>query len=259
MSTDVNVGAVSAAGYIWASTAWPSGWDVRHVAETTSTNTDLLDAVASGAAGLRTVLVADHQTAGRGRLDRRWDAPAGANLLVSIAMAPAVAVPSEMTHRVGIAALRSSRRLVDDDAVLGLKWPNDLLLDGRKLAGVLAQRSPTREVVVVGLGLNVGWAPDGAASLAQATTSATAPHPADVLCHLLDALDELDGLDADELMAVYRRDLHTLDQQVRVELPDGSVLLGRAVDIDELGRLVVEAAGRRHVLDVGDVVHVRPT
>jgi BirA family transcriptional regulator, biotin operon repressor / biotin---[acetyl-CoA-carboxylase] ligase len=250
---------VSAAGDIWATTAWPSGWDVRHVAETASTNTDLLDAVASGAVGLRTVLAADHQTAGRGRLDRRWDAPPGANLLVSIAMAPAFSVPSETTHRVGIAALRASRRLVGADADLGLKWPNDLLLDGRKLAGVLAQRSPTREVVVVGLGLNVGWAPDGAASLAQAAGSERTPHPAHVLRRVLDALDELEALDADQLMAVYRRDLHTLGQEVRVELPDGSVLPGRAVDIDEVGRLVVEASGRRHVLDVGDVVHVRPT
>jgi BirA family biotin operon repressor/biotin-[acetyl-CoA-carboxylase] ligase len=250
---------VSAAGDIWTSTTWPSGWDVRHVAETTSTNTDLLDAVASGAAGLRTVLAADHQTAGRGRLDRRWEAPAGANLLVSIALAPSPTIPSETTHRVGIAALRASRRLVGTDAALGLKWPNDLLLDGRKLAGVLAQRSPTQEVVVVGLGCNVGWAPDGAASLAQAMTGGTAPHPAEVLGHVLHELDELGGLDADGLMAAYRGELVTLGQDVRVELPNGSALLGDAVDIDEFGRLVVEASGVRHVLDVGDVIHVRPT
>jgi BirA family transcriptional regulator, biotin operon repressor / biotin---[acetyl-CoA-carboxylase] ligase len=239
--------------------AWPSGWDVRHVAETTSTNTDLLDAVSAGAAGPRTVLAADHQTAGRGRLDRRWDAPAGANLLVSIALPSGSDVPSATTHRVGLAALRASRRIVGSSAALGLKWPNDLLLDGRKLAGILAQRSPTRDVVVVGLGLNVGWAPDGAASLAHASTGSAAPHPADLLCKVLEALDDLGELDGDELMAVYRRDLDTLGQQVRVELPHDSVLLGRAVDIDELGRLVVEASGRRHVLDVGDVVHVRPT
>jgi BirA family transcriptional regulator, biotin operon repressor / biotin---[acetyl-CoA-carboxylase] ligase len=136
--------------------------------------------------------------------------------------------------------LRASRRLVGAGAALGLKWPNDLLLDGRKLAGVLAQRCPTHDVVVVGLGLNVGWAPEGAASLAQVTSRGSESHPADLLCAVLHELDALDELD---LMAEYRRNLHTLDQDVRVELPDGSVLLGRAVDIDELGRLVVEASG----------------
>jgi BirA family biotin operon repressor/biotin-[acetyl-CoA-carboxylase] ligase len=257
LSTGDNVGAVTTGGDIWASTAWPPGWDVRHVAETTSTNSDLLEAVASGTADVGTVLAADHQTAGRGRLDRRWDAPPGANLLVSIALPPAVEVPSETTHRVGLAALHAIRRITGDGVESGLKWPNDLLLDGRKLAGILAQRSPTREVVVVGLGLNVGWAPDGAASLADPVAGGVAAHPTDVLCAVLDALDRLATLGADELMAAYRRDLHTLGRDVRVEMPDGSTVRGRAVDVDGSGRLIVEAPGHRHVLDVGDVVHVR--
>jgi BirA family biotin operon repressor/biotin-[acetyl-CoA-carboxylase] ligase len=247
---------VTVGGDIWASTSWPSGWDVRHVVETTSTNTDLLDAVAAGAAGPRTVLAADHQTAGRGRLDRRWEAPAGANLLVSIVLPLASEVPSAITQRVGLAALRASRHVIGADADLGLKWPNDLLLGGRKLAGVLAQRAT--DAVVVGLGLNVGWAPDGAASVAQVTGTPGAPHPAEVLRDVLDALDDLEGLDTGELTAAYRRDLHTIGQEVRVDLPDGSALRGRAVDVDAAGRLVVEASGRRHALDVGDVVHVRP-
>jgi BirA family biotin operon repressor/biotin-[acetyl-CoA-carboxylase] ligase len=146
--------------------------------------------------------------------------------------------------------------VIGADADLGLKWPNDLLLGGRKLAGVLAQRAT--DAVVVGLGLNVGWAPDGAASVAQVTGTPGAPHPAEVLRDVLDALDDLEGLDTGELTAAYRRDLHTIGQEVRVDLPDGSALRGRAVDVDAAGRLVVEASGRRHALDVGDVVHVRP-
>ncbi len=237
---------------------WPLGWDVRHVAETASTNTDLLDAVARGAAGACTVLAADHQTAGRGRLDRRWEAPAGANLLVSIALGPVPVVPASMTQRVGLAALRASRRVVEPRTTLGLKWPNDLLLDGRKLAGVLAQRVPGHDVVVVGLGLNVRWAPTGAASLAQAS-SPLAPdiEPVDVLHAVLEELDVLDALSAHELAAAYRSDLLTLGSEVRVELPGGSILEGQATDVDDLGRLIVHTATALHVLDVGDVVHVR--
>ncbi len=246
--------------------AWPSGWRVRHVDETASTNTDLLDEVAAGDAGPGSVLVADHQTAGRGRLDRRWEAPAGANLLVSLALGPVPEVPAEITQRVGVAALHASRRLLGPDAMLGLKWPNDLLLDGRKLAGILAQRSSSEDVVVVGLGLNVQWAPDGAAALVDATpadgstrsAASPSPHPAEVLHGVLEALDALASVGNDERAEAYRRELITLGQEVRVELPDGSVLLGQALDVDRFGRLVVESSGVRRALDVGDVVHVRP-
>ena len=84
MSTADNVGVMAAPGSIWHEEPWPPGWTVRRVPVTGSTNADLLAAVESGDADDRTVLVADHQIAGRGRLDRRWDAPAGTNLLVSL-------------------------------------------------------------------------------------------------------------------------------------------------------------------------------
>ena len=231
--------------------SWPAGWDVRHVAETGSTNADLIEAVLAGTARNRTVLAADHQVAGRGRLDRRWEAPAGANLLVSVVVAPIPAVPAEVTHRVALAAVAATRRFVGPDraAMIGLKWPNDILLGGRKLAGILAQRVPGRDAVVVGMGLNVAWAPDGAAALGVETVG-----PAQLLCALL---EELDALPVD-VAARYRSELATLGRDVRVELPGGRELLGSAVDVDQAGRLVVvDSSGARHALDVGDVVHVR--
>ncbi len=247
---------MTAHGDIWTSKEWPAGWDVRHVAETGSTNADLIDAVVAGTASNRTVLAADHQTAGRGRLDRRWDAPPGANLLVSIVVAPIPAVSVESTHRVGLAAVAAVRRFVDaaHESAVGLKWPNDVLLGDRKLAGILAQRVPDGDAVVVGLGLNVGWAPDGAAAVGAYSTGA-APTPADVLVAVL---EELAALPAD-VSSLYRDALATIGQQVRVELPgDAAPLHGRAVDVDDAGRLgVVDADGARHDLEVGDVVHVR--
>ena len=238
---------MTASGSIWQAEPWPAGWTVRHVVETGSTNADLLAAVESGEATDRTVLVADHQRAGRGRLDRRWDAPAGANLLVSFLFTDVPDIPSELTQRVGLAALDAARRSTSG-ATVALKWPNDLLLDDRKLAGVLAQRSPTTGAVVVGLGLNVGWAPDGAARLGDDVT------PARVLRDVLAAFDEL----GDDIAERYRRDLATIGTDVRVELPDGNALEGRATGVDDAGRLIVVGGdgGVRH-LDVGDVVHAR--
>ena len=244
-------------GDIWGSTPWPTGWDVRHVVETGSTNTDLVAAFEAGTATSRTVLATDHQTAGRGRLDRRWDAPPGANLLVSIVVAPIPDVPAEVTHRVGLAAIAAVRRFVPNGVAptVGLKWPNDVLLDGRKLAGILAQRVPGRDAVVVGMGLNVGWSPADAAALAPNVDDPTVT-PARLLRALL---EELDALPTD-ISSLYREALTTIGQSVHVELPgDSAALDGRADDVDDAGRLVViDANGERHVLDVGDVVHVRP-
>jgi BirA family transcriptional regulator, biotin operon repressor / biotin---[acetyl-CoA-carboxylase] ligase len=247
-------------GDIWCSTSWPAGWDVRHVDETGSTNADLIAAVASGAAGDRTVLVADHQTAGRGRLDRRWEAPPGANLLVSMVVAPIPAIPAEATQRVGLAAAAAVRRFVDPDVApaVGLKWPNDVLVGDRKLAGILAQRVPDHDAVVVGLGLNVGWAPDGAAAVGPLAAGANAGQGVDPVRLLRALLEELDALPTD-IGSRYVESLVTVGRWVRVELPGGAEpLSGRAIGIDEAGRLIVtDATGLVHALDVGDVVHVR--
>ena len=220
------------------------GWEVRHVAETGSTNADLAAAAVKGAPG-RTALTADHQTAGRGRLDRTWEAPPGAGLLASVLLRgdDLAAGPNAAVQRLSLAALAACEEVaaVRPD----LKWPNDILLDGAKLAGVLAQGGDGW--LVIGIGLNVGWAPPGAARLGDGID----PHA--VLEATLRAFDAL-PVDAS---ATYRERLATLGRRVRVELPGGRLILGTAIDVLADGRLVVDADGARHVVDTGDIVHLR--
>ena len=220
-------------------------WRITIVDETGSTNADLLAAAASGAPD-RSVLMARHQTAGRGRLDRRWDAPVAANLLVSLLFRDVPEHPHELTQRVALAAVRACSEVAG--VAPTLKWPNDLLLDGCKLAGVLAQSGGGGpEYVVVGIGLNVGWAPDGAARLGDDL------EPVVVLEAMLAAYDLLPA----DITEPYRSALATLGERVRVELP-GSTVVGRAVDVLADGRLVVlDECGITHRFDTGDVVHVR--
>jgi BirA family biotin operon repressor/biotin-[acetyl-CoA-carboxylase] ligase len=224
---------------------WPASWHVRVVAETGSTNADLLLAVAQGAPD-RTVLAARHQTSGRGRLDRRWDAPPGANLLVSLLFREVPEWPHELTQRLGLAAIIACERVAGVRPVL--KWPNDLLLNGAKLAGILAQaRLGPAPAVVVGIGLNVGWAPEGSARLGDGFDAL------DVLAAMLSAYDELPPDVAPE----YREHLATLGRRVRVELPDG-VVEGRVIDVEPDGRLIVlDDCAITHRFAAGDVVHLR--
>lgn len=213
--------------------------------ETGSTNADLLQAAADGAPD-RTVLAARHQTSGRGRLDRRWEAPAGANLLASLLFREIPESPHVLTQRVGLAAVVACERVAGLRPVL--KWPNDLLLDNAKLAGILAQAKLGPEpVVVVGVGINVGWAPAGATRLGEGID------PLAVLAALLQAYDELPS----DVWMRYREHLGTIGRRVRIELPVGEVE-GRAIDVEPDGQLVVvDDCGITHRFAVGDVVHLR--
>ena len=237
-----------------------------HTVLTGSTNDDLTLAARRGDR-MPAVLVADHQTAGRGRLQRRWiDAADGASgpeasLLVSFRLPAAVAESFDRAAAVSAAALSAAAAALADSAVeVRAKWPNDLLLEAPgvsgKLAGVLSEIvDGDPPVVVVGLGLNVASAPaePGAVSLAQAGGEATRDQ---VLASLLDALS---GYLAEPARA--RRELKaasaTIGRAVRVELANGTSVEGIARDIDDTGRLVV-AAGRHDLrIDAGDVFHLR--
>ena len=130
--------------------------DVRWVAETGSTNADLLAAARSGEPD-GVVLVADHQTAGRGRLGRTWVAPPGGSLLFSVLLRPALE-PGHLhllTTALGVAAAGAVDRVAGVTA--GVKWPNDLLVEGRKLGGILIETSGEMQgpsVAVIGVGVN---------------------------------------------------------------------------------------------------------
>ena len=237
-----------------------------HTVSTGSTNDDLAVAARRGD---RTpaVLVADHQTAGRGRLGRRWsDAADGsgsseASLLVSFRLPATVVEAFDRAAAVAAAALAAAAAaLAGSGAEVRAKWPNDLLLQAPgvsgKLAGVLAEIvDGDPPVVVVGLGLNVAAAPaePGAVSLAQAGAETSRDQ---VLASLLDALD---GYLADPARA--RSELKaksaTIGRRVRVELADDSSVEGIACDIDPRGRLVVDAGGEPVRIDAGDVFHLR--
>jgi BirA family biotin operon repressor/biotin-[acetyl-CoA-carboxylase] ligase len=233
---------------------WPIGWTVHHVAETGSTNDDLVAAAHAGASD-RTVIVADFQTAGKGRLDRTWQAEPGTNLLVSLLFRHGREDASRFARIVALAARSACESLAI--VQVGVKWPNDLVIERRKLGGLLAVASPRDRFVVVGIGVNVGWAPDAAVSLAE--VSSQAPTPLVLLAELLREVDVRLPLDDGVLRAEHKSVLVTLGERVRVELRAGESIVGLATDLDEASRLVVvDDTGARHVVDVGDVVHLRP-
>ncbi|MFV0307311.1 MAG: biotin--[acetyl-CoA-carboxylase] ligase [Desertimonas sp.] len=226
----------------WART-WPPGWTVEYVPVTGSTNTDLLETAFERPD--RSVRATGHQTAGRGRMDRRWDTPPDTNLMVSILSHRVPEHAIDLTRRMALAACAAVAEVAGVSAAL--KWPNDILVGDAKLAGILAQRH-ARGPVVAGMGLNIGWAPDGAARLGDDVV------PADVLEALLVAYDRLPA----DLTEVYRDHLTTLGKAVRVHLPAGEVFEGRAVAVEPDGRLVVVddcALTRR--FDAADVIHLR--
>lgn len=234
--------------------AWPNGWWVSVVAETGSTNADLLASAHNGAAH-HSVLVAEFQSAGKGRLDRTWVAEPGSNLLVSLLFrfADTIERPThQFTQMVGMAAAIASKQLVQLEPQM--KWPNDLLIDGKKVSGILAQGAA--DFVVVGIGVNVGWAPPDAVSLNAASRTAQTK-PLDLLREMLSHIEALEALDPTQLHARYVKQLSTLGQEVQVEMAK-QVVVGRASRVLIDGRLeVVDDSGQTHQIDTGDVVHLR--
>jgi BirA family transcriptional regulator, biotin operon repressor / biotin---[acetyl-CoA-carboxylase] ligase len=243
---------------------WGGTWDVRRFDEIDSTNAYLRREARIGAPE-GTVAVADHQSAGRGRMDRRWESPPGASLLVSVLFRPDFD-PSELhlcTAAVALAAAEACRRVAGVGAVL--KWPNDLLVGGAKLAGVLAEAEflSGRCALVVGLGLNVEWpGPAGVGGTCLNDLSSTPVDRGALLDALLDALSARRALldsapGRREVAAELRQRCATLGQRVRVELAAQAVV-GVAVEVDDAGHLVVQTARGPHTVAAGDVVHLRP-
>jgi BirA family biotin operon repressor/biotin-[acetyl-CoA-carboxylase] ligase len=231
-------------------------WRIRRFADIDSTNRYLLDEARRGAAaGL--VAVADHQSAGRGRFDRRWEAPPGSSLLVSVLLRPAQL--RDGSHRAVMATGLALAVAVEEVAGFspGLKWPNDLVVGDRKLAGLLAEREG--EALVIGAGCNVEWEsfPPELAGTATAC-NVEAGHSVDrdlLLDEFLARLAvELDALD--EVPARYRARLTTLGCHVRVERVHDS-LEGDAVDVTDDGALVVRVDDTFELVTAGDVIHLR--
>jgi BirA family biotin operon repressor/biotin-[acetyl-CoA-carboxylase] ligase len=241
--------------------AMRTGWRQLDVVEQTgSTNADLLARAASGSDIAGAVLIAEHQTAGRGRQGRTWSATPRAQISMSVGVS-VVDVPvtawAWLSLATGVAVVDAVTAITDVRG--GLKWPNDVLVRGGKLAGILAEVA--RPVIVVGLGLNVTQAPDGvdgATSLRD--LGVAAPGRDRLVCGLLRELDTRIGQwrNADpQLAADYRARSLTIGSRVRALLPGGDEVVGIATDIDDQGRLCLEAEDRTVVVSAGDVVHLR--
>lgn len=243
------------------------------VASTGSTNMDLALAADRGADD-RTVLIAEAQTAGQGRQARTWTSPPGSGLYLSVLLRPAE-VPgarlSWLTLLAGVALVRTASWAGATGA--SLKWPNDLLLGGRKAAGVLASvAAGEKNTVVLGMGLNVlplpVDVPLGAGGLAATSLAEAGAIQLDrtaIATRLLTELATLDdawrAADGDAVAAglydEYRTSCGTFDQEVRVELNGSSALEGTAVRLAEDGTLVLRTASGEREVSAGDVVHLR--
>jgi BirA family biotin operon repressor/biotin-[acetyl-CoA-carboxylase] ligase len=217
-----------------------------HLRETTSTN-DRARALAATGAPHGTLVTAGAQSAGRGRQGRTWSAPPGRALLMSLVLRdPGRMLPLAAAVAVAEAAGPGA----------AIKWPNDVLLDDRKLAGILAEARPQEGWAVLGIGLNVAVRPDDLPEELRPTAATLGLEPRDVepvLARLLGALEEALALDTPALLDAWRaRDaLRGHD----VAWAGGT---GRAAGIDGDGRLVVERAdGGRTALEAGEV-HLRP-
>jgi BirA family biotin operon repressor/biotin-[acetyl-CoA-carboxylase] ligase len=240
--------------------------DLRVAESSPSTNSELLALAADQAVPSFTALLTLDQTAGRGRLDRTWVAPPGTALALSVLVRDAMRHPlaSWLPLLVGLTLAEAL------DAVapgrVAVKWPNDLLLDGRKVCGILVEVAPGGRDAVIGSGLNLTQTaeqlPVGTAtSLALAGVPVTAEGLDSVVARYLGRLrNELEtpGPISRLRERVVAR-CATVDSDVRVALADGSLLAGRATGIDASGRLEVRAeSGDAVTVAVGDVTHVRP-
>ncbi|GAB2596574.1 biotin--[acetyl-CoA-carboxylase] ligase [Microlunatus antarcticus] len=247
------------------------------VAETGSTNADLARAAREGAP-VGSVLVADHQSAGRGRMGRTWTAPPGTSIAMSVLVRPEVAAErwTWLPLLAGLAVSDGIRQEADLPA--DLKWPNDVLVLGRKVSGVLAERveTPDGPAVVIGMGVNVHLTAEElpvptatslALVLAELGLGAFPLHRTSIISTTLRSLErilrrweevaDVPGIGAEGLALAYRERCATLGREVRISLSDGTAVDGVARDVDASGRLVLETADGPRTFAVGDVVHLR--
>jgi BirA family biotin operon repressor/biotin-[acetyl-CoA-carboxylase] ligase len=247
-----------------------SRWtEVEVVYEVASTNAVLADRARAGADD-GVVLIAEHQAAGRGRLDRTWSSPPRAGITMSVLVRPG-AVPvarwSWIPLLTGLAVAAALRTVTGVAA--GLKWPNDVVVDDRKLAGILVERveSDHGAAAVIGMGINVSTRADelpttGATSLViegavKADRATVLKAVLRRLDGLLDSWESAAGDPSRGLRSAYESACTTLGRSVAVAVSGDSTFAGEAVGIDDSGRLVVATAEEQRVFGAGDVLHVR--
>lgn len=244
------------------------GLIVEVVESVPSTNAIVAERARAGAPdGL--VVVAEHQSAGRGRLDRVWEAPARSAITFSMLLRPSAPTRSWPWLPL-LAGYAVDKTLTAHGYDAGVKWPNDVLLGARKVAGILVERveTPDGPAAVVGVGLNAGMSAEELpveTATSLAVESGSQPDRTALLIALLQTFREAyDAWQAGgdngglRLLESYTAACVTVGQDVRVDLPGGAVLIGRAVGIDPGGRLMVDTPDGLRPVGAGDVVHVRP-
>lgn len=238
---------------------------VEVIVETASTNADLIARATAGEAIDGAVLIAEHQTAGHGRNNRGWSAAPRAQITMSVGV-NAKTVPAGrwgwLPLAAGVAVIDAIAAVTGLDA--GLKWPNDVLADDRKLAGILTEVGRPK-AIVVGIGLNVTLRPDEIGE-PEATSlfdlGVDEPDRTAITRRLLNDLGHrvAQWRSADpQLAADYRAHSLTLRTPVRAILPGNQEITGTARSVDEQGRLRIETHdGQTVAVSAGDVVHLRP-
>jgi len=256
-----------AAGFPLAAAVTPR----LHVVDTVdSTNAKLVRDATEDAQGHPhlSVLVTRDQRAGRGRLDRTWTTPPGTALAVSVLLDIGAVAHADRGWIPLVAGSAMTRAVAAQlpGASVALKWPNDVLVDGRKICGILAEVLPDApNLVVVGAGVNTTMA-EVDLPVPTATSFAALGRTVDedrLLADYLTALrDDVAALAVSGPAAVrpgIQELCATIGAEVTVSLPDGTTLTGRAERLDAEGRLIVAAEDVESVVAAGDVVHVRPT
>lgn len=247
--------------------------------QTESTNTDAAAAVRDQAdpATDFSVFVTDNQTAGRGRLGRVWVAPPGKALAISVVVKPVVLFdrPDSLAWLpllAGVAMTRAVRTVLGDGdsaSAVALKWPNDVLINGHKVSGILTELIADQQAVIIGSGVNIALDdPDlpTPTSTSLKLAAGHAPGHDEFLTRYLTELREryerfvATGGDAEAagLFAEVLELCGTIGERVRVDLPGETQLHGQAIGIDSMGRIIVaDSAGTRHTIAAGDVTHLR--
>lgn len=246
--------------------------------ETVASRFEVIDESASTNAALRvlsedaeawphlSVLLTDNQTAGRGRLDRSWVAPAGSALAISVLLRELPASPEATGWIPLIAGVAMSQAVAAQlpDHEVGVKWPNDVLVDGKKICGILAES--TGAAIIVGAGVNTSMT-ERQLPVRTATSFAALGATADADRLVAEYVRRLDDLvvalttwgDAvrSGIHAAVSAQCATLGREVEISLPDGTSLHGDALRLELDGRLCVDSGGAEHLVAAGDVVHAR--
>lgn len=247
-------------------------------AEAVASRLEAIDESASTNAALRvlsadtaawphlSVLLTDNQTAGRGRLDRSWVTPAGSALAISVLLRELPTTPG-LTGWIPLIAGAAMSHAVSAQLPhhqVAVKWPNDVLVDGRKICGILAESTGT--AVIVGAGVNTAMT-ERQLPVPTATSFAALGATADAdllvaayvrrLDDLVSALSTWGDVERSGVHAAVSAQCTSLGREVEVSLPDGAVLRGTALRLELDGRLRVRSEGVEHLIAAGDVVHAR--